>query len=139
MAKATAENSSPEIPGIVGGIPPTNWGTSLTAILQSEFNGILDEDACGLYKLEISETRNGKDFYFIEVNQDVKTVVSANETGGASPDGRNPDVTVTMSSSDLTGVLAGTLAPLQAYLTGRISASGDVRKLMVLIQLLNSI
>lgn len=27
--------------------------------------------------------------------------------------------------------IPGTLAPLQAYLTGRISASGDVRKLML--------
>ena len=27
--------------------------------------------------------------------------------------------------------IPGTLAPLQAYLTGRISATGDVRKLML--------
>jgi len=31
----------------------------------------------------------------------------------------------------LASILEGTLAPLQAYLTGRISASGDMRKLML--------
>ena len=41
------------------------------------------------------------------------------------------DVTVTLSSPDLASILEGTLAPLQAYLTGRISASGDMRKLML--------
>ena len=58
-------------------------------------------------------------------------ITSGNETNGVSPDGRNPDVTVTISSPDLASVLEGTLAPLQAYLTGRISASGDMRKLML--------
>jgi len=43
---------------------------------------------------------------------------------------RTPDVSVTITSSDLAGVLQGTLSPLQAYLTGRISAQGDVQKLM---------
>jgi putative sterol carrier protein len=47
------------------------------------------------------------------------------------PAGSKPDVSVTISSSDLANVLDGSLAPLQAYLTGRIQASGDVRKLML--------
>ena len=47
-----------------------------------------------------------------------------------APD-RKPDVSVTISSQDLSSVLEGSLAPLQAYLTGRISANGDVKKLML--------
>ena len=30
-----------------------NWGKCLEVILQSEFNGPLEADACGLYKIEI--------------------------------------------------------------------------------------
>ena len=37
---------------------------------------------------------------------------------------------MTIDSGDLLAVLQGTLSPLQAYLTGRISATGDVKKLM---------
>lgn len=43
---------------------------------------------------------------------------------------QKPDVSLTISSQDLSSVLEGSLAPLQAYLTGRITANGDVRKLM---------
>ncbi len=137
MTSNMAKQANSGMPGI---IPPSestgpanicNWGKCLDVILQSEFNGPIDDDASGLYKLEITETENGKDIYFITLSADVKLVQSGNETGGVCPDGRNPDVTVTISSSDLAAVLEGTLAPLQAYLTGRISASGDVRKLMV--------
>ena len=41
------------------------------------------------------------------------------------------DVTVNLRSPDLANILEGTLEPLQAYLAGRISASGDIRKLML--------
>ena len=132
-----------------------SWGRCLEVILQSEFNGPIDEEACGLYKLEITDTAIGKDIYFISLSQDSKTIISGNETNGEwFQDGRKPvsttlkkapniqyflsyqklylqDVTVTLSSPDLASILEGTLAPLQAYLTGRISASGDMRKLML--------
>jgi len=109
-----------------------SWGRCLEVILQSEFNGPIDEEACGLYKLEITDTTIGKDIYFISLSQDSKTIISGNETNGEwFKDGRKPDVAVTLSSPDLASILEGTLAPLQAYLTGRISASGDMRKLML--------
>lgn len=125
--------------GFPGIVPPkegpaispdvSSWGTCLDIILKNEFSGPMDEEACGLYKIEITETQNGTDIYFISLSNEVKSIVPSND--GASPDGRQPDVSVTIASSDLASVLEGTLAPLQAYLTGRISASGDVRKLML--------
>ena len=140
MASGMAnQHKSGGFPGIV---PPQDgpaispdvcsWGRCLEVILQTEFSGPIDEEACGLYKLEITDTATGKDIYFISLSQDAKTITSGNETNGVCPDGgRKPDVTVTISSPDLASVLEGTLAPLQAYLTGRISASGDMRKLML--------
>ena len=56
--------------------------------------------------------------------------IGKREVGVVNPTGKEADVTVTISSPDLANVLDGSLAPLQAYLTGRIQAHGDVRKLM---------
>ena len=50
---------------------------------------------------------------------------------------RRCDVAISLTSSDLAGVLGGTLSPLQAYLTGKITANGDVRKLMFFDKLSN--
>ena len=98
------------------------------AILQSEFKDgtILEEDACGLYKIEITNTsQGGTETYYMELNAMIRCVKKE------IPSDQKPDVSVTVSSQDLSSVLEGSLAPLQAYLTGRISANGDVRKLMM--------
>ena len=102
---------------------PANWGRCLEIILDSAVNTV-EEDAQGFFKLAITETEAGKDVYFIQLTSTKKSVTTDNPTG------RDPDVFVSISSPDLAQVLDGSLAPLQAYLTGRISASGDVRKLM---------
>jgi putative sterol carrier protein len=103
---------------------PSNWGSCLESIIATEFSNV-EEDAQGVYKLEISETENGTDTYYIEMTTTKRSVLTT------PPAGKKPDVSMAISSSDLAEVLAGSLAPLQAYLTGRISASGDVRKLML--------
>ena len=123
------------VPGIV--VPPDecpanardvfSWGKCLEVIVETELSGPLEDDACGLYQLEITETVVGMDTYYISLTSESRFVTQ----GVVSPDGRSPDVSVQISSSDLASVLEGTLVPLQAYLTGRISASGDVRKLML--------
>jgi len=100
-----------------------NWGKCLEVILASEFTGPLEQDACGLYKIEI-DVDGVKETYFIEMTQTVKKVHVEVHHG-------KPDVSVSVTSSDLSSILEGSLAPLQAYLTGRISAHGDVRKLML--------
>lgn len=102
---------------------PANWGNCLETIINAEFGPVIEDDAHGLYKLEITETGAGSDIYFIDISPVVRRVSSQD-------DGRRPDVSVVISSSDLASVLDGTLAPLQAYLTGRITANGDVKKLM---------
>lgn len=107
--------------------PPGNWGQCLEIIIGSELShNALEDDAHGMYQLEITETggEGNKEVYFIELSGSVKYVGSENQSG------REPDVFVSISSSDLGNVLEGSLAPLQAYLTGRITATGDVRKLM---------
>ena len=78
------DSSQEEGPEVCG------WGHSLEVILQSEFNGPMDEEACGLYKLEITDTEIGTDVYFISLSQDSKTIMSGNETNGVHPDGCQP-------------------------------------------------
>ena len=104
-----------------------DWHECLESIIQSEFKDgtILEEDSCGLYKIEIARTDGGKESFYIEMNAMIRCVKKE-----IAPD-RKPDVSVTISSQDLSSVLEGSLAPLQAYLTGRISANGDVKKLML--------
>ena len=86
--------------------PPSNWGRCLEVIMASEF-GVVEQDAHGVYQLVISETENGTDTYFIDVGESRRAVLSE------CPAGRQPDVSVSISSSDLATVLDGSLAPLQ--------------------------
>lgn len=102
---------------------PANWGRCLEVIINNEF-GVIEDDAHGVYELEITDTESGKDVYFIELSVEKRSVSTENTSG------KRPDVSVSISSPDLGNVLDGSLAPLQAYLTGRITANGDVRKLM---------
>eukprot|EP00092_Neocalanus_flemingeri_P018646 GFUD01020192.1.p1 GENE.GFUD01020192.1~~GFUD01020192.1.p1 ORF type:complete len:487 (+),score=107.49 GFUD01020192.1:64-1524(+) len=83
----------------------------------------LESDAMGLYELQILESELGTESFYIDITPATKTVTKITSV-------RRADVSVNISSSDLAGVLQGTLSPLQAYLTGRISANGDVKKLM---------
>ena len=120
-----------DMPGVV---PPSggpavdpkvfSWGKCLETIMQNEFSGPLEEEAYGLYKLEITN-KSGDEIYYIHLTPEAKLILAE------MPNDLKEDVSVQISSADLASVLEGTLAPLQAYLTGRISASGDVRKLML--------
>ena len=106
-----------------------DWGKRLEEILQSEFKdgANIDEDARGLYKLEILNDKEcTTSIYYIEmnaINRCIRKEISSEQM---------LDISVTISSDDLTGILDGSLSPLHAYLTGRISVDGDVRKLMLL-------
>ena len=100
-----------------------NWCKHIQEILNSDMNSVEDE-AHGLYKIEIAESENEKQTFFIDLSAKHKIVFEGNKLG------KEPDVSVNVSSIDLANILNGSLAPLQAYLTGRITAQGDVRKLM---------
>lgn len=104
----------------------------LETILQSEFgNQVMEDEACGLYRMEITNTGasgSSTDVFYLELGPTARTVTQV--PPGSDDSGRRPDVAVKVSSPDLSSVLEGSLSPLQAYLTGRIAATGDVRKLM---------
>ena len=108
-----------------------DWGQCLEVVLQNVLNGPLNEDTFGLYKLEIMDTMKGKEIYFLQLEEEKRKILSGAATGGIHPEGLQPDVTLNITSADLAAIFEGSLAPLQGYLTGRISASGNVRKLML--------
>jgi len=100
----------------------SDWHKCLESIICSD-DVQLSSEAMGVYELQVLETEHGTQGFYIDispVHRSVRVII----------DERTPDVSVTITSSDLAGVLQGTLSPLQAYLTGRISAQGDVQKLM---------
>ena len=107
----------------------SDWGKRLEDILQSDFKDgtTIDDDAQGLYKLEILNDKDAtKSIYYIEmnaINRCIRKEISSEQM---------LDISVTISSDDLTSILDGSLSPLHAYLTGRITVDGDVRKLMLL-------
>jgi len=100
----------------------SDWHKCLESIICSD-EVQLSSEAMGVYEIQVLETEHGTQGFYIDVtpvHRSVRVII----------DERTPDVSVTITSSDLAGVLQGTLSPLQAYLTGRISAQGDVQKLM---------
>ena len=111
-------------------IVKTDWHRGLEGIICNDYIQ-LDSEAFGVYELEILETQTGTELFYIDISSSSKSVSKA------SSKNRRCDVTVSLTSSDLAGVLQGTVSPLQAYLTGRITANGDVRKLMFFDKLSN--
>ena len=61
--------------------------------------------------LKDNQIISNQETYFIEMTQTVKKVHVEVHHG-------KPDVSVSVTSSDLSSILEGSLAPLQAYLTG---------------------
>lgn len=104
----------------------SGWHRCLESILLSD-SSVMEKEATGLYEVQVLETELGTETFHIDItlaSKNVRKVGSETYSLGA------PDVSVSITSSDLASVIQGTLSPLQAYLTGRISASGDVKKLM---------
>lgn len=50
---------------------------------------------------------------------------------------REPDVTLSMSDSDLVAMLQGQLRPFAAYASGRLKVQGDIKTAMKLEELIN--
>jgi len=100
------------------------WKGHLESLL-AEDDWQMDTEAMGVYQIIITNTPLGRENYMIDISPGCNRVKKHTECQGLKP-----LVTVTIDSGDLLAVLQGTLSPLQAYLTGRISATGDVKKLM---------
>ncbi|XP_053649941.1 stomatin-like protein 1 isoform X1 [Cherax quadricarinatus] len=91
--------------------------------LQSLINGAGGADlAHGIYRLQVEGKDGG--IFIIFVGNGVRQVVE-----GDLPK-VTPDVAVTIAKSDLMAIFEGTLAPLQAYLSGHLTVQGNVQMLM---------
>ena len=113
-----------------GATSKSDWHRGLEGIICNDYIQI-DSEAYGVYELEILESKLGTELFYIDITANGKSVTKA------SSKSRRCDVAISLTSSDLAGVLGGTLSPLQAYLTGKITANGDVRKLMFFDKLSN--
>ena len=109
----------------------SDWHRGLEGIICSSDHIQMDAEAYGVYELEILETQHGTEIFYIDISSAGRNVSKATSKG------RRSDVSVSLTSSDLAGVLQGTVSPLQGYLTGRITANGDVKKLMFFDKLSN--
>ncbi|KAK8405788.1 hypothetical protein O3P69_001937 [Scylla paramamosain] len=91
--------------------------------LQGLISGVGGADlAHGIYRLQVEGTEGG--IFIIFVGNGVRQVVE-----GDLPK-VTPDVAVTIAKSDLMAILEGSLAPLQAYLSGHLTVQGNVQMLM---------
>ena len=113
-----------------GATSKSDWHRGLEGIICNDYIQI-DAEAHGVYELEILESKLGTELFYIDITASGKSVTKALSKS------RRCDVAISLTSSDLAGVLGGTLSPLQAYLTGKITANGDVRKLMFFDKLSN--
>ncbi|KAL7643261.1 UNVERIFIED_CONTAM: hypothetical protein RMT77_006552 [Armadillidium vulgare] len=97
--------------------------TKLGRYLQSLVEGPGGSDLShGVYRLQVEGVDAG--VYIIFVGNGMRQVVE-----GDLPK-LTPDVSVVVSKDDLTAVLEGSLPPLQAYLSGRLTVTGNIQLLM---------
>lgn len=95
----------------VDGMTVSNWGRCLDIILQAEMGPTvpLEGDALGVYKIEITDTPTGTETYYIDLTPESRRIRAEDD-----PPKKKPDVSLSVSSTDLAGVLEGSLSPLQA-------------------------
>ncbi len=95
----------------VDGMTVSNWGRCLDIILLAEMGPSvpLENDALGVYKIVITDTPSGTETYFIDLTPESRRIRQESD-----PPKKKPDVSLSVSSTDLAGVLEGSLSPLQA-------------------------
>lgn len=85
------------------------------------------------FQFDISSKDGQHRSYYVDLSQ-------GSGAAGAGTLGRQPDVTLSMSDSDLLAMFQGGLRPFAAYTSGRLKIQGDIKtamKLEELIKLLN--
>ncbi|XP_023337552.1 uncharacterized protein LOC111708418 [Eurytemora carolleeae] len=97
----------------------TSWSVCLQNILETEK---IEAENIGTYTLILSDVGTK---LLMSITDTSKTCCVVDKEVES-------DVCLTLTSSDLAGILKGSLPPLQAYLSNRIQITGDVRKLMFL-------
>ncbi|XP_064088146.1 stomatin-like protein 1 isoform X2 [Macrobrachium nipponense] len=104
--------------------------TKLGKHLQGLIGGVGGADLThGIYRLQVEGKDGG--VFIIFIGNGVRQVVE-----GDLPK-VTPDVAVTIAKNDLMAIFDGTLAPLQAYLSGHLTVQGNVQMLMGLESLRN--
>ncbi|XP_066975231.1 stomatin-like protein 1 isoform X5 [Macrobrachium rosenbergii] len=97
--------------------------TKLGKHLQGLIGGVGGADLThGIYRLQVEGKDGG--VFIIFIGNGVRQVVE-----GDLPK-VTPDVAVTIAKNDLMAIFDGTLAPLQAYLSGHLTVQGNVQMLM---------
>jgi putative sterol carrier protein len=86
-----------------------------------------DDQNSGMNLLELDNTSNN-----VASHLTASSSVISNLSASLTKDLPTAHITISLTSSDLAGILKGSLPSLQAFLTNRINVSGDVRKLMLL-------
>uniref|UniRef100_A0A3Q3VRD9 Band 7 domain-containing protein n=1 Tax=Mola mola TaxID=94237 RepID=A0A3Q3VRD9_MOLML len=96
-------------------------------LLLSE-NLVQQVGAC--YQFDISSEDGQRHRYYVDLSQ-------GNGSSGAGSLNSEPDVTLSMSDTDLLALFQGKLRPFAAYTSGRIKIQGDVKSAMKLEELIN--
>ncbi|XP_063614916.1 uncharacterized protein LOC134788010 [Penaeus indicus] len=97
--------------------------TKLGKYLQGLISGPSGNDLThGIYRLQVEGKDGG--IFIIFIGNGVRQVVE-----GDLPK-VTPDVAVVISKEDLMAIFEGTLAPLQAYLSGHLTVQGNIQMLM---------
>ncbi|XP_050716466.1 stomatin-like protein 1 isoform X2 [Eriocheir sinensis] len=99
--------------------PQSKMGRHLQGLISGAGGADL---AHGIYRLQVEGTDGG--IFIIFVGNGVRQVVE-----GDLPK-VTPDVAVTIAKNDLMAILEGSVAPLQAYLSGHLTVQGNVQMLM---------
>lgn len=96
--------------------------SKLGRLLQGLINGAGGGDLThGIYRLLVEGKDGG--LFIIFISNDVRQVVEGDLAKVT------PDVAVTISKNDLMSIFEGTLAPLQAYLSGQLTVQGNLQML----------
>ncbi|KAK4309474.1 hypothetical protein Pmani_018904 [Petrolisthes manimaculis] len=99
--------------------PQSKFGRHLQTLISGAGGADLTH---GIYRLQVEGNDGG--IFIIFVGNGVRQVVEGDISQVT------PDVAVTISKQHLMSILEGTLAPLQAYLSGHLTVQGNVQMLM---------
>ncbi|XP_008310299.1 stomatin-like protein 1 [Cynoglossus semilaevis] len=100
----------------------------LLSAVKLQLSDALVSQVRACFQFDIS-SRDGHQSYYLDLSQGSGSV-------GAGTLGREPDVTLSMSDSDLVAMFQAELQPFAAYTSGRLQIQGDIKTAMRLEELI---